>query len=140
MSYLLLFLSAFGAATLLPLSSEIAVIAMLTKGYSPVSIWLVASIGNTLGSVVNYVLGRYFLHFQHKRWFPFTPVSILRAQQWFNKYGQWSLLFAWAPIVGDALTFIAGMMRTKFLYFVVLVFIGKGVRYFIIIGAYQQFW
>ncbi len=140
MAYLLLFLSAFGAATLLPLSSEVAVIAMLGGGYSAKTIWLVATVGNTLGSVANYLLGRYFLHFQHKPWFPFKPASISRAQQWFNKYGQWSLLFAWAPVVGDALTLIAGMMRTRFLVFVVLVFIGKGLRYFIIIGAYQQIW
>jgi len=140
LSYLLLFISAFGAATLLPLSSELAVIALLASDGSPIVIWLIASIGNTLGSLVNYLLGRFSLCFQNKPWFPFKPASMRSAQQWFHKYGHCSLLLAWAPIVGDALTVVAGMMRIRLLYFVVLVFIGKGTRYLIIIGAYEQIW
>ena len=92
-----------------------------------------ASVGNTLGAIVNWWLGRYLIHFQHRRWFPFKPDQLGRGQQWFNRYGVWTLLLAWLPIGGDALTFIAGIMRVPLWLFVVLVGIGKSVRYAVVI-------
>ncbi|MGV6806424.1 MAG: YqaA family protein [bacterium] len=136
LSYLILFLSAFGAATLLPFYSEVTLIALLEQGYAPASLWLVASVGNTLGSAVNWALGRYLTHFESRSWFPFKPASLHRAQAWFQKYGVWSLLLAWLPVGGDPLTFIAGVMRVNFWKFLILVAIGKAARYGLLIAIY----
>ena len=140
MSYFFLFLSAFGAATILPLSSELVVTAMLIEGYLPLMIWLVATAGNTLGAVTSWILGRYLIHLQTQSWFPFKPHTITKSQQWFQTYGKWSLLLSWLPIVGDALPFIAGIMRVNILWLLTLVGIGKGLRYATLILVYQQFW
>lgn len=129
MSYLLLFASAFLAATILPFYSEFALVAMLAQGESPWVLLLVATAGNTLGSVVNWWLGLYLLHFKDRRWFYFSDRQIEGAQRWFNHYGLWTLLFAWLPLGGDALTLIAGIMKVRFRIFVVLVGLGKGLRY-----------
>jgi membrane protein YqaA with SNARE-associated domain len=139
--YAILFLSAFGAATVLPFYSEIAYIGMLEAGYSPFWVWLVATAGNSLGAVVNWFLGRFLTRYESKRWFPFKPESLHRSQAWFQKYGVWSLLFAWLPIGGDALTFIAGVMRVRFSLFFILTAIGKGARYavlYLLYGGYIQ--
>ncbi len=133
--YLGLFFSAFLAATLVPAYSEILFAALVGAGYDPLALWLWASAGNTLGSAVNWVLGRYMLRFQDRRWFPFREKNLARAQTWFQKYGVWSLLMAWLPIGGDALTFVAGIMRVRFPVFIVLTAIGKGSRYAILLGV-----
>jgi membrane protein YqaA with SNARE-associated domain len=129
-----LFLSAFLSATLLPGSSEVLLVSLLTQGDEPLTLWVYATAGNTLGSVVNWILGRYLLQFQQRRWFPLKPAALLRAQLWFQRYGVWSLLLAWAPLIGDGLTFIAGVMRVRFMLFLLLTAIGKGLRYAIIVG------
>ena len=138
-AYISLFLTAFLAATVLPAYSEIMFAGMLAAGYDPLTLWAWASAGNTLGSAVNWLIGRYMLHFQDRRWFPFKPDSLGMAQRWFQKYGVWSLLMAWAPIGGDALTFIAGIMRVRFDVFIVLTGIGKSARYAILLGAVNLF-
>ena len=136
-AYLGLFFSAFLAATLVPAYSEIVFAGLVTAGYEPLALWAWASAGNTLGSAVNWVLGRYLLHFQDRRWFPFKPESLGVAQRWFQKYGVWSLLMAWLPVGGDALTFIAGMMRVNFFLFLALTAIGKATRYAILLGLLE---
>lgn len=138
MSYLILFISAFGAATILPFYSEIAFIALLEQEYMPFWVWFTATSGNTLGAVVNWVLGRYLRHFEQRSWFPFKAGSLQRSQAWFQKYGVWSLLLAWLPIGGDALTFIAGVMRVRFMVFFILTGIGKGARYAVLMMLYFQ--
>ena len=139
MGYLILFLSAFGAATIVPFYSEIAYIGMLEQEFSPLWVWLVATAGNSLGAAVNWILGRFLTRFETRRWFPFKPDSLHRGQKWFQKYGVWSLLFAWLPIVGDALTFIAGVMRVRFELFFILTAIGKGARYAVVYLIYTGF-
>ena len=139
MGYSILFLSAFGAATIVPLSSEIVFIGMLEQGFDPVLVWLVATTGNSLGAVVNWILGRFLTRFETRRWFPFKPESLHRSQAWFQKYGVWSLLLAWLPVVGDALTFVAGLMRVRFELFFVLTAIGKGARYAVLYFIYSGF-
>lgn len=127
--YLLLFGSAFLAATILPFYSEIVLVLALQEGGDPIMLLLVATLGNTLGSVVNWLIGRQLLKFQDKRWFYFSEAQIARAQAWFQRRGVWSLLFAWLPIGGDALTLIAGVMNVRIGAFLVLVGIGKALRY-----------
>jgi membrane protein YqaA with SNARE-associated domain len=128
-SYLLLFVSAFLAATILPFYSEVVLFALLQAGGDPVSLVLVATLGNTLGAAVNWVMGRYLLHFQDRRWFYFKQDQIEKAQAWYGRYGLWSLLLAWLPLGGDALTFIAGIMKVRLWLFLVLVGAGKAGRY-----------
>ncbi|WP_334120549.1 YqaA family protein [Limnobacter sp.] len=133
MSYLFLFISAFLAATVLPFYSEVVLFGMIRAGEPAGLLLLVAAVGNTLGSVVNWVLGRYLLRFQHKKWFYFKPAQIEKMQVWFQRYGVWSLLLAWMPIGGDPLTLVAGIMRVNLWLFILLVGIGKTFRYMAVI-------
>ncbi len=137
LSYLLLFSSAFLAATILPFYSEVLLFTLYQQGEPGwVLIW-VASLGNTLGSAVNWYLGVYLMRFKDKRWFYFKESQIAKAQLWFNRYGVWSLLFAWLPIGGDVLTLIAGIMKVRFWLFLLLVGIGKTLRYMLFLYASQ---
>lgn len=139
-AHLSIFAVSFLAATILPGSSELLLVALLLDRPSDtLTLFAVATIGNTLGSVVNWVLGRAFLHFADRRWFPVSPRQLDRAAVWFRKYGVWSLLLAWFPVVGDALTVIAGTLRVRILPFVALVATGKAVRYVAVIWGYEAF-
>ena len=132
-AYVSLFLSAFAAATVLPLSSEAILSALIAAG--SFDIWLlvsIASIANTLGAAINWILGRYCLRWRDNRWFPVTSSALDRASKWFAQYGQFSLLFAWVPILGDPLTFVAGILRVSFLRFLLLAAIGKTLRYVVV--------
>lgn len=128
-SWLILFGSAFLAATILPFYSEVVLFAQLRAGGDPVALVTIATLGNTLGAVVNWILGRYLLHFQDRRWFYFSGQQIEKAQAWFQRYGFWCLLMAWLPVGGDALTLIAGIMRVRLWLFLILVGAGKAARY-----------
>ena len=128
-AYLALFGSAFLAATILPFYSEVLLYALLREGRDPLILVTVATLGNTLGAVVNWLLGLYLLRFQDRRWFYFSHRQIESAQRWFSRYGFWSLLMAWLPIGGDALTLIAGIMRVRLWIFLLLVGTGKCLRY-----------
>ena len=83
-------------------------------------------------------MGKYLVHFENRSWFPFKANKLHRVQRWYQKFGVWSLLLSWAPIGGDALTFIAGMMRVKLWQLVVLCAIGKGARYAVVISLTLQ--
>ena len=100
--YLSLFGSAFLAATILPFYSEVLLFVLLRQGGDPVWLVATATLGNTLGAVVNWVLGRYLLHFRDRRWFYFSRDQIDKAQRWFQRFGYWTLLLAWMPVGGDA--------------------------------------
>ena len=133
MAYLSLFIISFLAATILPLSSELTLAGLLnTNIYNPYALLGIASLGNILGSVFNWLLGFYLLKHINKEWIPFKQNQIVSASKWFQKFGIWSLLFAWVPIIGDPLTFVAGILRVKFFLFLILVFVGKISRYFLI--------
>ena len=134
-AYLLLFVTAFGAATILPFYSEVLLIAQVRNGYSPMGLWIAATIGNTLGAVLNWFIAWHFIRFADRPWFPVRETSLQRGQRWFQKYGSWTLLLSWMPIGGDALTFVAGMMRVPLWIFLPLVALGKGLRYAIVIVA-----
>lgn len=138
-AYLGLFASAFVAATLLPAYSEILLATLVHDGYEPFALWTWATAGNTLGSVLNWLLGRYLLHFSDRKWFPFKEKNIALTQRWFQRYGRWTLLLSWLPLGGDALTFIAGMMRIPFWQFLALTAIGKGCRYAMVLGLAGMF-
>jgi membrane protein YqaA with SNARE-associated domain len=128
-AYAGLFLAAFVAATILPMQSEAALVGLLLADYRPGPLIAVASAGNVLGSVANWLLGRWIEHFRGRPWFPASQEALERAQRWYHRYGRWSLLLSWAPIVGDPLTVIAGVMREPFPMFLLLVAIAKVGRY-----------
>ncbi|MDV2470328.1 YqaA family protein [Acinetobacter chinensis] len=133
MAYLLLFLSAFGAATLLPLQSEAVLAGLLMEGKSSVLLLLLtASLGNIMGSCVNWWLGYKIEHYKNKKWFPVSENQLQRAQLTYAKYGYWSLLLSWLPVIGDPITLIAGLMRENFLRFLFMVSVAKTGRYLVI--------
>lgn len=133
--HFILFSTAFLAATILPFYSEVVLFAYLQQGLNPWTLVLVATIGNTLGGVVNWAMGLYIQRFKDRRWFYFSEKQIVRAQEWFQKYGMWTLLLAWLPIGGDALTLIGGIMRVRLIPFVLLVGAGKALRYISIVAV-----
>jgi membrane protein YqaA with SNARE-associated domain len=131
--YISLFLISFLAATILPFSSEVTLATLIaSSNYNNLSLLIFASLGNILGSVVNWVLGFYSRNLATKRWFPFKDKQIKKSSSWFNRFGKWSLLFTWIPIIGDPLTLAAGLLRVKFIEFLILVTIGKVSRYIVI--------
>lgn len=132
MLYLTLFLSAFLAATILPMQSEALLVALLLTDHPVFLLVAVASAGNILGSIVNWGLGRWIERFRGRPWFPVSDESLARAESWYHRYGRWSLLLSWAPIVGDPLTVIAGVLRERLRVFVLLVAIAKVGRYAIL--------
>jgi membrane protein YqaA with SNARE-associated domain len=128
-----LFLAAFAAATIVPAQSEAVIAGLLaTRNYAPAILILVAGIGNVLGSVVNWLLGRGVERFREARWFPVSAKNLERAGNWYRRYGWWSLLLSWLPIVGDPLTVAAGIMREPFGRFLVVVSIAKFGRYIVL--------
>jgi membrane protein YqaA with SNARE-associated domain len=128
-----LFLLSFIAATFLPAQSEFGLAGLiLTEAYSVPLLISVASVGNTLGSVINWLLGRFIDRFVNRKWFPASPAQMERARCWYRKYGQWSLLLSWAPFIGDPLTLAAGTLRVPFGRFLLLVAIAKTGRYIVV--------
>ena len=124
-----LFLSAFLSATLLPMGSEVILASLLLQGGAPVMLIVVATLGNVLGSLVNYAMG----YWANQGWLARQKPGVMaRAEQRFRRYGRWSLLLAWVPIIGDPLTLIAGILRVNLLWFVGLVTIGKALRYLLL--------
>lgn len=133
LAYASLFFTAFVAATLFPAGSEALLVGLLLAGDQPVaSLLIVATVGNVLGSLVNWVLGRWIEHFRDRPWFPVKPDALERVQSWYQRYGKWSLLLSWAPIIGDPLTVAAGLMRERLGVFLTLVTIAKLSRYVIL--------
>jgi membrane protein YqaA with SNARE-associated domain len=135
-----LFLSALIAATILPAQSEIVLVALLRSGdWSTGGLLASASIGNVLGSLLNYGLGRGAETFSDRRWFPASAASLARAQRWYGRYGRWSLLLSWMPVVGDPLTVAAGLLREPLWRFLLLVTIAKVGRYVVLTIAVLGF-
>lgn len=128
--YLGLFAVAFVAASLLPAQSEVIFAGLLVAGdYNPLILLLTATAGNTLGSLTNWLLGRFLEDFRDRKWFPFSTNAIERAEHWYSRWGKWSLLLSWAPVVGDVLTLAAGIMRLRLRVFLPLIVLAKGGRY-----------
>ena len=131
--YLSLFVISFLSATILPFSSELTLAGVIaTSNYDNLLLLIIASLGNILGSVVNWILGFYSRNLAAKKWFPFKETQIERSSKWFRKFGKLLLLFAWVPIIGDPLTLVAGLLRVRFLDFIILVAIGKVSRYLVV--------
>ena len=105
--------------------------------HSDLTLLAVASAGNILGSVLNYGMGRWATRFQGARWFPVSDDALTRGQAWFSRWGQGVVLLAWVPIIGDPITVVAGVMRMRFLPFVILVSLSKTLRYVAVLGLFN---
>lgn len=124
-------LAALLAATPLPMNSEIPFIAMISSGYSPALLIIVASLANTAGSCITYYCGQQAERLRGSRWFPLPDKGLGRAQGWFARWGRWSLLLSWLP-GGDLLVALAGFLRLPFATFLPLVLISKTLRYLVV--------
>jgi len=137
MAYVSLFFSALIAATVFPAQSEMVLVYLVQQAAHPVwALVVVASIGNVLGSVINYALGYSVHRFKDRRWFPASPKQMDRAQAFYAKWGRYSLLASWVPIIGDPITVVAGVLRDRFLVFLLLVAIAKSGRYVVLAYAF----
>lgn len=129
-AYMGLFLAALLAATLFPAQSEVGLATLIISGdYSISLLIIVATLGNVLGSVVNWLMGRGVERFAKRKWFPIKPAQMAKAKRRYHRYGRWSLLMSWAPLIGDPLTLVAGVLREPLGSFLVLVTLAKGIRY-----------
>lgn len=124
-----LFLLSFCASTLLPLGSEWLLAALLLDGFNPLNTVLIATLGNSLGAATNYLLGRWGGDWLNRKLLRIDRQQQQRAEHWFNRYGSWSLLFSWLPVIGDPLCLVSGSLQTPLLRFSLLVTSGKGLRY-----------
>ena len=124
-----LFLSALISSTLFPGGSEALLLYKLNENGDAFALVMVATIGNVLGSLITYGMGRLGNEAVHKKWLRMDEAKVERAEHWFEKYGQPSLLLAWLPIVGDPLCLVAGLLRSNAGLFLLLVTIGKAARY-----------
>ncbi|WP_062226099.1 YqaA family protein [Aureimonas frigidaquae] len=132
-AYGAMFWTALLAATILPGASEVMFVAfLLSKTGDPWIMLACATLGNTAGSVVNWCCGRFLAAFSDRRWFPVPQSQLTRWSYLFERYGLVSLLFSWAPVVGDVLTVAAGILRVPLGRFIALVFIGKLLRYLVV--------
>ena len=138
MVYITLFAVAFLSATLFPLGSEGLLLYDISQNYSLILLWLFATMGNTLGSMVNYWLGLKGEDYLEKKGY-LSAKKRGKASVFFAKYGGWTLLLSWVPVIGDPLTFIAGVLRYNFKWFTVLVTVAKGTRYAVIIFLASSF-
>lgn len=133
-----LFISSFLAATVIPVASEALLILMLSMGYDPIISLISATIGNTLGGWLNYMIGR----MGNPHWLKFFGANLERINKWknkVNKYGSWMALFSWLPFIGDVLGVALGFFRVRILPTFLFIFIGKFLRYLFLILFYNFF-
>ena len=133
--YLTLFVLSFTAATLLPLGSEWLLAALLLKGGEPFLLVGIATLGNLLGAVSTWLVGRYGGDFLIRRCLRIDAEAQQRAEERYSRYGIWSLLLSWVPLIGDPLCLIAGIFRVRLALFIPLVGAGKLGRYCLLAWA-----
>ena len=138
-AYTGLFFASFLAATLFPAQSEAVLLGLAsTKDYSLFLLVMVASVGNILGSVFNWWIGRSVERFKDKKWFPVKAASLEKAQHWYTKFGRWSLLLSWVPFIGDPITVAAGVMKERLSIFLLIVGLSKTARYVALATGYHS--
>ncbi len=125
-----LFAAAFLAATIVPFSSEVVLATTLTTSGQPwIALIAVATAGNVLGSIVNWCLGRALAGEKATGFLRIKREKLARAESWYHRWGRWSLLLSWAPIIGDPLTVVAGFLREPLWFFIPVVIVAKAGRY-----------
>ncbi|MDR5899242.1 DedA family protein [Halomonas vilamensis] len=132
-----LFFIALASATLLPGGSEVWLARQWCLNEPALALWVVATLGNTLGSLINVALGRYARQFQDRRWFPASPQGLARAERWYHRLGEYSLLLSWVPVIGDPLTVLAGVFRLPWWRAILWILLAKGTRYALVLVLAQ---
>lgn len=128
-----LFISGFISATLLPGGSEALLAWQLIEGqHEPILLWLAVTAGNALGGILTFLMGGWIAHYYPAK--RLTKPWQLKAQSWLQQYGVWALLLSWLPLIGDPLCLIAGWLKTHFLFSLILITLGKAIRYLLLIG------
>lgn len=127
--YLALFLLSFLASTLIPLGSEWLLVTMLLQRHDPVGSVAVATLGNYLGACTSYWIGLYGGPLLIRRVLRIGAPERERAERFYDRYGSWSLLCSWLPVIGDPLCLVAGLLNVGFRRFTLLVATGKLTRY-----------
>ena len=127
-----LFVLSFLASSLLPVGSEWLLVLMLIKGNDPLATVSVATIGNYLGSCTTWAIGIWGGPLLIRRVLRIDPATEEAAVRFYRRYGVWSLLLSWMPIIGDPLCLAGGILRVDFTRFSLLVFTGKLVRYAVV--------
>ncbi|MBC7086238.1 MAG: DedA family protein [Methanomethylovorans sp.] len=130
--YIGLFIASFLASTLLPLGSEALLLLLINNGFDPLLLVIVASIGNYCGACTTYYIGLVGRRDLIEKYLSIPPQRLVSAENWFKKYGMYSLLFTWVPLIGDAITAMSGIMKLEFKIFSLFVFTGKFMRYVIV--------
>lgn len=130
-----LFLASFLAATVLPLSSEALLAAMAMGPWSWTALWATASLGNTLGGLSSYGLGRLGELQRLARWTGADPAKAMAWAERMRPFGAWAALLCWLPVVGDPIAIALGLLRTDPWVTALLMFIGKAARYAVLLGA-----
>ena len=131
--YASVFISAFLAATILPAQSEAVLAYQLAMApHALIGLVTIASAGNLLGAIVNWVMGRFLTHYRNRAWFPIKTHNLAKAELHYRRYGRFSLLLSWVPFIGDPITVVAGILREPLWSFVLLVGIAKASRYIVI--------
>jgi len=128
-SLAVLFLLSFLAATVVPLGSEWLLAVMILGGFSPIQTVFTATLGNYLGACTTYLIGIYGSGFFIRKLLRISDSDLIKANRIYRKYGSWSLLLSWLPVVGDPLCLLAGIFKTGFTRFSLLIFSGKFLRY-----------
>ncbi|MCL7928637.1 YqaA family protein [Halomonas llamarensis] len=132
-----LFVIALASATLLPGGSEVWLARQWCLNEPALALWGVATLGNTLGSLINVGLGRYARQFQDRRWFPASPQGLARAERWYHRLGEYSLLLSWLPVIGDPLSVLAGVFRLPWWRAMLWILLAKGTRYALVLVLAQ---
>jgi len=130
-----LFLSSFLAATIIPFSSEIALVGAVELGMTPSNALLYASLGNCLAVMVNYLLG-YFLYQLMQEKIQKSKMG-KKAYAFSHKYGYFSLALSPLPLIGDPITIAAGLARLHILWFVLIAFSLRIFRYWLILNVLE---
>lgn len=132
--YLGLFVVSFLSATLVPLTSEVAVVGMLALGFNVYLVMITAVAGSFLGSLSNYLVGRQGTRFVLARYVRFEPRRLSQAERFFGRWGPIALFFSWVPLIGDPLTLVAGAVNVDLRSFTFWVLTGKIVRVLVVVG------
>lgn len=137
--YIGMFISAFLAGSIFPLSSELVMGALLAAGLDPVLLVASGTIGNTLGSMFNYAIGRLGRMEWIERWLHVKEKDLDRARRFMAGRGAWTGFFAFLPVIGEGITIVLGLMRANVVITTISVTIGKLLRYVLLAYGVELF-